>query len=108
MPNLSLDGHRIVVDCANGAASAIAPQLFAELNAQGGGEVILTHSSPNGRNINERCGALHPEMVAAEVVTHRASMGITFDGTTPTAPSSPTSAAMSSTEMLCCCSLHGI
>jgi phosphoglucosamine mutase len=80
VPNLSLDGRRIVVDCANGAASAIAPQLFAELNSQGGGEVILTHSSPNGRNINERCGALHPEMVAAEVVTHRASMGITFDG----------------------------
>jgi phosphoglucosamine mutase len=80
VPNLSLDGRRIVVDCANGAASAIAPQLFAELNSQGGGEVILTHSSPNGRNINERCGALHPEMVAAEVVTHRASIGITFDG----------------------------
>jgi phosphoglucosamine mutase len=80
VPNLSLDGRRIVVDCANGAASAIAPQLFAQLNENGGGEVVLTHSSPNGRNINERCGALHPEMVAAEVVTHRASMGITFDG----------------------------
>jgi phosphoglucosamine mutase len=80
VPSLSLDGRRIVVDCANGAASAIAPQLFAELNSHGGGETILTHASPNGRNINERCGALHPEMVAAEVVTHRASMGITFDG----------------------------
>jgi phosphoglucosamine mutase len=80
VPNLSLDGRRIVVDCANGAASAIAPQLFAELNSHGGGETILTHASPNGRNINERCGALHPEMVAAEVITHRASMGITFDG----------------------------
>jgi phosphoglucosamine mutase len=80
VPGLSLDGRRIVVDCANGAASAIAPQLFAELNQNGGGEVILTHSSPNGRNINERCGALHPEVVAAEVVRHHASMGITFDG----------------------------
>jgi phosphoglucosamine mutase len=80
VPDLSLDGRRIVIDCANGAASAIAPQLFAELNANGGGEVILTHSSPNGRNINENCGALYPDVVAAEVVKHRASMGITFDG----------------------------
>jgi phosphoglucosamine mutase len=80
VPGLSLDGRRIVVDCANGAASAIAPQLFAELNQNGGGEVILTHSSPNGRNINEHCGALHPEVVAAEVVRHHAAIGITFDG----------------------------
>jgi phosphoglucosamine mutase len=80
VPDLSLDGRRIVVDCANGAASAIAPQLFAELNENGGGEVILTHASPNGRNINERCGALHPEVVAAEVSAQSASMGITFDG----------------------------
>ena len=80
VPGLSLDGRRIVVDCANGAASAIAPQLFAELNAHGGGEVILTHSSPDGRNINENCGALHPEIVAKEVVAQKASMGITFDG----------------------------
>ncbi len=76
VPNLSLHGHRIVIDCANGAASAIAPQLFAEL----GGTVILTHASPNGRNINENCGALYPATVAAEVVQHHATMGITFDG----------------------------
>jgi len=80
VPGLSLDGRRLVVDCANGAASAIAPQLFAELNSKGGGEVLLTHASPNGRNINEHCGALHPEIVAAEVAKHKASMGITFDG----------------------------
>jgi phosphoglucosamine mutase len=80
VPGLSLDGRTIVVDCANGAASSIAPQLFAELNHNGGGEVILTHASPNGRNINADCGALHPQVVAAEVVKHKASMGITFDG----------------------------
>jgi phosphoglucosamine mutase len=80
VPSLSLDGRRIVVDCANGAASAIAPQLFAELNSNSGGEVILTHASPNGRNINLNCGALHPTIVAAEVVAQKASMGITFDG----------------------------
>jgi phosphoglucosamine mutase len=76
VPDLSLDGHRIVIDCANGAASSVAPQLFAGL----GGEVIITHASPNGRNINEACGALHPEIVAAQVKHHHASMGITFDG----------------------------
>ena len=80
VPGLSLDGRAIVIDCANGAASAIAPELFAQLNGRGGGKVILTHASPNGRNINEKCGALHPEVVAAEVVKHHASMGITFDG----------------------------
>ena len=76
VPNLSLDNHRIVIDCANGAASTVAPQLFADL----GGEVHITHASPNGRNINENCGALHPEIVAAEVLTQKASLGITFDG----------------------------
>ena len=80
VPDLSLDGKRIVVDCANGAASAVAPQLFAELNARGGGEVYLTHSSPDGRNINEHCGALHPSVVAREVVAQNADLGITFDG----------------------------
>jgi phosphoglucosamine mutase len=76
VPDLSLDGRHLVIDCANGAASAIAPQLFAEL----GGTVILTHASPNGRNINENCGALYPTTVAEEVVAHHAAMGITFDG----------------------------
>src|SRR5580698_5177923 len=80
VPGLSLDGKRIVIDCANGAASTVAPQLFAELNANGGGEAIITHASPDGRNINENCGALHPSVVAAEVVAHKASLGITFDG----------------------------
>lgn len=76
VPGLSLDGKRIVVDCANGAASSVAPQLFADL----GGEVAITHASPTGRNINEHCGALHPEEVAAEVTRCGASLGITFDG----------------------------
>ncbi len=76
VPNLSLDNHRIVVDCANGAASTVAPQLFANL----GGEVRITHASPDGRNINEHCGALHPQVVAREVVDQKASIGITFDG----------------------------
>ena len=76
VPGLSLDNQRIVIDCANGAASAVAPQLFADL----GGTVLVTHASPTGRNINQGCGALHPEVVAAEVVKHKANIGITFDG----------------------------
>jgi phosphoglucosamine mutase len=80
VPDLSLDGRRLVIDCANGAASSVAPQLFSELNGNGGGEVIITHASPDGRNINEHCGALHPEIVAGAVRHHKASMGITFDG----------------------------
>jgi phosphoglucosamine mutase len=76
VPGLSLDGKRVVIDCANGAASSVAPQLFSDL----GGEVLITHASPNGRNINEACGALHPDVVAAQVKSCGASMGITFDG----------------------------
>ncbi len=76
VPGLRLDNRRIVIDCANGAASAVAPQLFRGL----GGDVVITHASPTGRNINERCGALHPEMVAAEVVAQKAALGVTFDG----------------------------
>lgn len=80
VPHLSLDGKCIVVDCANGAASSVAPELFALLNANGGGEVIITHAGPDGRNINESCGALHPSVVAAEVAAQKASIGVTFDG----------------------------
>jgi phosphoglucosamine mutase len=76
VPYISLDNRTVVIDCANGAASAIAPQLFAELQ----GTVEVTHASPDGRNINANCGALHPEIVAAEVKTRGASMGFTFDG----------------------------
>ncbi|MBB5316570.1 phosphoglucosamine mutase [Tunturibacter empetritectus] len=76
VPELSLDGKQIVIDCANGAASSVAPQLFSDL----GGEVLITHASPDGRNINEACGALHPEIVAEQVKNCKASMGITFDG----------------------------
>jgi phosphoglucosamine mutase len=76
VPGISLDNRAVVIDCANGAASGLAPQLFAEL----GGTVTVTHASPDGRNINQNCGALHPEVVAAEVVARKAMMGFTFDG----------------------------
>ena len=76
VPNISLDNRNVVIDCANGAASSVAPQLFESLH----GTVQVTHASPNGRNINEHCGALHPEIVAAQVKVTGASMGFTFDG----------------------------
>jgi phosphoglucosamine mutase len=76
VPSLNLNGKSVVLDCANGAASAIAPELFATL----GGTLHLTHSHPDGRNINEQCGALHPEIVAAETIARNADVGITLDG----------------------------
>jgi phosphoglucosamine mutase len=69
---------RVLVDCANGAASTIAPMVFkdCDINAD------FLHTDPNGRNINANCGALHPEHVAAEIVKAggKYDLGITFDG----------------------------
>lgn len=67
---------KVIADCANGAASKVAQELFrlCKINA------AFTHASPNGRNINEKCGALHPDVVAKEVVAQKADMGICFDG----------------------------
>jgi phosphoglucosamine mutase len=69
---------RVLIDCANGAASAIAPELFARLGIPS--EAL--HTSPNGRNINDGCGALHPEHVAAELLRRpgQFDLGITLDG----------------------------
>jgi phosphoglucosamine mutase len=67
---------RIVVDCANGAASTVAPEIFR----RSGAHTELTHRTPDGRNINENCGALHPEIVAREVLARTADLGICFDG----------------------------
>ena len=72
----TLDGVRVVVDCANGAAYTVAPQVFSELGA----EVTVLSAEPNGRNINDGCGALHPEKVAAEVRRTRSAIGVALDG----------------------------
>ena len=71
-----LAGLHLVVDCANGAAARVAPRLLRELGAA----VTAIHASPDGRNINEGCGALHPEVVAAKVKEIRADIGVAFDG----------------------------
>jgi phosphoglucosamine mutase len=80
VPALRLHGLRIVADCANGAAAAVAPELFARLGAKIPEEFTLLNITPDGRNINDGCGALHPEWVAAEVQARGASFGLTFDG----------------------------
>jgi phosphoglucosamine mutase len=73
-----LSGFRVLIDCANGAAAAVAPELFARI----GISAELLHTSPNGRNINDGCGALHPEHVAAELQRRpgQFDLGITLDG----------------------------
>ncbi len=80
VPGLQLNGLRIVVDCANGAAAAVAPELFRRLNADLAAGITLLNIAPDGRNINLNCGALHPTFVAAEVAARSANLGLTFDG----------------------------
>ncbi len=74
--NLSLRGLKLVLDCANGAAYSIAPPIFRELGA----EVIETAVKPNGLNINDGCGALHPENMGGLVRKYGADAGIALDG----------------------------
>jgi len=72
----SLKGRKIVLDCANGSASYLGPELFARLGA----EVVAMSCAPDGRNINLNCGALHTEALRAAVVAHGADYGAAFDG----------------------------
>jgi len=73
---MRLDGLKIVVDCAHGAAYRVAPAVFWELGA----EVIPIAVAPNGLNINETCGATAPEVMCQQVVAHGAHIGIALDG----------------------------
>jgi phosphoglucosamine mutase len=72
----NLAGVNLVLDCANGAAFALAPALFRSLGA----EVITINDRPDGRNINADCGSLHPESLQRMVLKTRASLGVAFDG----------------------------
>jgi phosphoglucosamine mutase len=71
-----VENLKAVVDCANGAAGAIAPEVFTRCGLR----AEFTHNKPDGRNINENCGALHPDVVGREVVERKANLGICFDG----------------------------
>jgi len=73
---MSLEGLRLVLDCANGAASSLAPELFGRLGAT----VTTINNTPDGRNINLGCGSLHTESLQDQVITQNADLGIAFDG----------------------------
>ncbi|MDE2029834.1 MAG: phosphoglucosamine mutase [Alphaproteobacteria bacterium] len=72
----NLEGLKIVIDCANGAAYKVAPTVLWELGA----EVVPVAVAPDGRNINHNCGATHPQTMQEAVVAHRADLGIALDG----------------------------
>jgi phosphoglucosamine mutase len=74
--SMTLHGLRVVLDVANGAAYKVAPTVFSELGA----DVITINDAPDGRNINESCGALHPGRLGEEVRRLRADIGFAFDG----------------------------
>lgn len=73
---LKLQGLTMVIDCANGASSNLAPSLFTQLDAK----VIAINCSPDGRNINRDCGSLHIDALRRKVVEERADLGVAFDG----------------------------
>jgi len=75
-PGMDLAGLKIVIDCANGAAYKVAPRVLADLGA----EIIPIGCSPNGRNINLRCGSTAPELLQLTVAGVRADVGIALDG----------------------------
>jgi phosphoglucosamine mutase len=75
-PVLAFANIRVVLDCANGAMSEVAPEVFARLGAT----VIVLNDRPNGKNINDSCGATHPEIVSEAVRLHKADLGLAFDG----------------------------
>ncbi len=74
--HLSLEGLRIVLDCANGAGYKAAPAVFSELGA----DLVVINNDPNGLNINDKAGALHPERMVEAVSKFRADVGISLDG----------------------------
>ncbi len=76
LPADALAGMRVIVDAANGAASPVAGEFFAALGAN----ATVIHAEPDGHNINERCGALFPELLAAEVSRRGADAGVALDG----------------------------
>ncbi|MFP7673529.1 phosphoglucosamine mutase [Marivita sp. S0852] len=73
---MRLDGLKVVVDCANGAAYKAAPEVLWELGA----DVVPLGTTPDGTNINQGCGSTHPQLAAAAVVAHGADVGICLDG----------------------------
>jgi phosphoglucosamine mutase len=74
--NTNFKGFKLIIDCANGATYSIAPKVFSELEA----DITEINTSPNGININDNCGSLHPETLQSHVLNEKADVGIAFDG----------------------------
>jgi phosphoglucosamine mutase len=74
--HLTLDGLRLIIDCAHGASYKVAPKVFQELGA----ECFLIGVDPDGRNINDGCGALHPQRLVEQVKLYKANLGLALDG----------------------------
>ena len=74
--DLTLDGMTVVVDCGHGAAHKVAPAVFEELGAK----VVAMNVAPDGKNINHKCGAVHPEGMAKVIQRHKAQLGLALDG----------------------------
>lgn len=73
---LSLENFKMVIDCANGASSKLAPKLFQKFGA----ETVVINNAPDGKNINKNCGSLHIENLQKKVLEEKADFGVAFDG----------------------------
>ena len=76
LAKVRLDGHRLVIDCANGASSSVAPRVFSALGA----DLVVINAQPDGMNINRDCGSTHLESLQKQVVESQAEFGLAFDG----------------------------
>ncbi|MGL5642830.1 MAG: phosphoglucosamine mutase, partial [Paraclostridium sp.] len=74
--NADFKGLKVVLDCANGASYKVAPMVFEELGA----DVVAINNTPDGNNINDKCGSTHPESLQEAVVKHNADLGLAYDG----------------------------
>ncbi len=75
-PHLTLEGIKIVIDCAHGATYRVAPAVFSELGAQ----VVVMNNTPDGTNINDGCGAVNPQAMSQRAIEEGAHLGVAFDG----------------------------
>ncbi|GKZ03955.1 phosphoglucosamine mutase [Paraclostridium bifermentans] len=74
--NIDFNGLKVVLDCANGAAYKVAPMVFEELGA----DVVAINNTPDGNNINDKCGSTHPEGLQEAVLKNKADLGLAYDG----------------------------
>lgn len=74
--NINFNGLKVVLDCANGAAYKVAPMVFEELGA----DVVAINNTPDGNNINDKCGSTHPEGLQEAVLKNKADLGLAYDG----------------------------